>query len=325
MIENILEDIFRIVLPLPDNPLKTLNSYLIRGDERNLLIDTGFNRQECYDALIYAFEQLDVDLDKTDIFVTHMHADHSGLVPKIIRENTTVYCSEVDGRLINMCNTDEYWRVLESKFYVHGLPDRNENSENRSHPGWIFRPKDDIEFTYIKDGDKIQVGKYSFEAVHTPGHTPGHMCLYDREKQLLFSGDHILGDITPVITIDLNHTSPLTLYLQSLKMIKDMPIKHIFTAHRRKVDNAYKRIEELEHHHRKRLDQVLNILKSGPKNAYETAAEMTWKITAKNWDDFPVQQKWFATGEAMAHLLYLWEKNALKRKSINHNYVFELA
>ncbi len=325
MVEEVLKNIYHIELPLPDNPLKTLNSYLIKGDKRNLLIDTGFNRQECYDALMSALNKIDVSLGKTDIFVTHLHADHSGLVPKLIRENTLVYCSEADGTIINKCNTDEYWHEMEAKYYLHGLPKRDESSETRSHPGWVFRPKKDITFTYVNNGDLINIGEYSLRMIHTPGHTPGHMCLFDEEKQILFSGDHILGDITPVISIDLNHRSPLTEYLKSLELIKGLPIKHIFTAHRRKIVDPYKRIEQLEDHHRKRLDQVVQILKGGAKNAYDTAGEMTWKISARNWDEFPMQQKWFATGEAMAHLIYLWENKILNRKVIDGKYIFELA
>lgn len=324
MIEKVLENIYRIELPLPDNPLKTLNSYLIKGAEKNLLIDTGFNRQECYNVLISALNELNVSLEKIDIFVTHLHADHSGLVPKLIRKNTIVYSSKADGTIINKCNTEEYWHEMESKYYLHGLPARNENAKTRTHPGWKFRAKEDISFTYVNDGDVLNVGEYSLRLIHTPGHTPGHMCLYDEKKQILFSGDHILGDITPVITIDFNHKSPLTEYLKSLNLVKQLPIKHIFTAHRRRIADPYKRIAELEEHHKKRLEQVINILKDGAKNAFDTAGEMTWKISAKNWDEFPIQQQWFATGEAMAHLLYLWENNILNRKIIDGKYIFEL-
>jgi glyoxylase-like metal-dependent hydrolase (beta-lactamase superfamily II) len=324
VVENVLENIYRIEIPLPDNPLKTLNSYLILGKDRNLLIDTGFNRQECLDVLKHSLRELDVDLEHTDIFVTHLHADHSGLVPRLVRKNTAVYCSESDAKIINLSNAEKYWHDMESKFKQHGLNVAGEDSNTRTHPGWIFRPGTDINFTYVNDGDVIDVGEYSFKTIHTPGHTPGHMCLYDEEKEILFSGDHILGDITPVITIELNHENPLTQYLKSLKVIKSLPIKHIFTAHRRRIHDAYKRIEELEDHHSRRLDQVIGILESGPKNAYETAQEMTWKISCKSWSEFPPQQKWFATGEAMAHLLHLWEKKMLARDLVDGVYTFSL-
>jgi hypothetical protein len=70
----------------------------------------------------------------------------------------------------------------------------------------------------------------------------------------------------------------------------------------------------LKLHHQNRADEILMILKESQKNAYQVAAEMTWDIEYDSWDQFPLQQKWFATGEAMAHLRYLEEKGLIQSK-----------
>ena len=62
-----------------------------------------------------------------------------------------------------------------------------------------------------------------------------------------------------------------------------------------------------------RANEVLDVLDGGTKNSYQTAADMSWRIRAKSWDDFPVMQKWFATGEAIAHLRYLEGKGMVER------------
>jgi hypothetical protein len=77
---------------------------------------------------------------------------------------------------------------------------------------------------------------------------------------------------------------------------------------RRIFKNCRERMQELKDHHRNRADEIITILKRGRKNAFQVASEMTWDITWKSWDRFPVSQKWFATGEAIAHLKYLREK-----------------
>ena len=84
MIEEILPNLYRIEIPLPRNPLKYLNSYLIKGRERNLLIDTGFNQEECKTAMFEGLGKLEVNLEETDLFVTHLHADHTGLVSALL-------------------------------------------------------------------------------------------------------------------------------------------------------------------------------------------------------------------------------------------------
>ena len=91
MIEQVLPDFYRIEIPLPNSPLKALNSYLIKGQGRFLIIDTGMNRDECMRSMISSLEKLEVDLRKTDFFITHMHADHLGLVGNLATETSTIY------------------------------------------------------------------------------------------------------------------------------------------------------------------------------------------------------------------------------------------
>ncbi|NIN33890.1 MAG: MBL fold metallo-hydrolase, partial [Gammaproteobacteria bacterium] len=66
MVEEISANLFRVEIPLPGNPLKSLNSYVIRASERNLIIDTGLNREECKAAMHAGLTEIGVDLKKTD-------------------------------------------------------------------------------------------------------------------------------------------------------------------------------------------------------------------------------------------------------------------
>lgn len=77
MIEEVLPNIYRIEVPLPRNPLKSVNSYLLVSPERNLVIDTAFNQPECLEVLKQAYDELKLDLDRTDFFATHLHGDYT--------------------------------------------------------------------------------------------------------------------------------------------------------------------------------------------------------------------------------------------------------
>ena len=79
VVEEVLPQLFRAEIPLPRNPLKAVNSYIIRDRERSLVIDTGMNRDECREAMMAALKELQVDLRRTDLYITHMHVDHLGL------------------------------------------------------------------------------------------------------------------------------------------------------------------------------------------------------------------------------------------------------
>jgi len=156
------------------------------------------------------------------------------------------------------------------------------------------------------------------KTVLTPGHTPGHMCLYIENEKLLFSGDHIIFDITPNITQWKGFYNALGQYIDSLNTIKNMPVELTFSAHRSPTGNCKERIDELLNHHETRLAEAYNIVKQYPGlSPYDIAAKMTWSIRAKDWKAFPVVQKWFATGEASAHLDYLEDKGEIKSSNID--------
>ena len=79
MIEEILKGLYKLEIPLPGNPLRSVNSYVIITSDRNLIIDTGMNRRECMKAMELGLKELGVDIEKTDFYITHSHSDHLGL------------------------------------------------------------------------------------------------------------------------------------------------------------------------------------------------------------------------------------------------------
>ena len=160
----------------------------------------------------------------------------------------------------------------------------------------------------------FNIGDYSLKVIETPGHTEGHVCLYDESKKLFFSGDHVLGDITPNIQAWTNDNDPLGNYIKSLKKVRELDVELCLPGHRNFIRDLKARIDELIEHHRIRANEVLEILEKSPNNAYDMASKMTWDIVAKTWDDLPAMQKWFATGEAIAHLRYLEDKNIIARE-----------
>ena len=300
MIDNIKPGLFRLEIPLPDNPLRAVNSYVFKTPERNLIIDTGMNRPECLDAMKKGLEKLDIDLSKTDLFITHMHADHSGLISHLAKANCKVFCSQIDGDIIN---SRDDWRDMLIFASRSGFPE--DEDAIKLHPGFKYRAQDLINFTIVDEGDYIDIGEYSFRCVATPGHTPGHLCLYDEDKKILVSGDHILGRITPNISLWGDNDSPLNDYLDSLTKIYSLEVELVLPAHRRIFTNYQERIDQLRLHHKNRAASILSILEQGPQNAFQIASQMKWDLSYEHWDQFPITQKWFATGEVIAHLKYL--------------------
>lgn len=311
MSDEICRNFYRIEVPLPESPLKSLNSYVIRGKDRNLVIDTGFNRKICLAAMQAGLSALGIDLSRTDFFITHLHADHFGLVSRLASGKSQIFFSRPDAEIM------ESWEGFEPMIAFagkNGFPENEVRSAIEQHPGNKFGSDWIPAFHILADGDRIDVGEYGFECVETPGHTLGHICLYEPDQRLLIAGDHILGDITPNIQCWSDTENPLRHYLNSLDKVRRLAVDLVLPGHRSMFSNCTQRIHELKKHHEQRLDEVQKILEDYPLTAYAVASRMTWDIRG-SWDKFPVTQKWFATGEAISHLRYLEEEGRIRRIS----------
>ncbi len=314
-------DIFKIDVPLPDNPLKNLNCYVIKAGDESLIIDTGFNRPECLTAIREGFAELSIDFSKTAMFLTHLHSDHVGLAYTLMKETgRPIYMSRPDYHYFINYTMGEQWTKTEHKYETEGMPKEYTTILRDTNPARTFAPSGVFDAIPLEDGDKISLGDYTFTCILVPGHTPGQMCLYLEQEQLMFTADHILFDITPNITSWLGVTDSLGNYIKSLHKIQGFAIKTALPAHRKNEMDVYERIEEILHHHKYRLENTIDILEKEPwLNSYEIAARMKWSMRGKCWEEFPLSQRWFAVGETMAHLDFLLERGLVKRKDGNIN------
>jgi glyoxylase-like metal-dependent hydrolase (beta-lactamase superfamily II) len=307
MIDEVMPNIYRLEIPLPKNPLRVVNSYVIKGEGRFLIIDTGQNREECIDAMRSGLAELRVDLERTDFFITHLHADHLGLVANLATAKSKVYLGEVDIE-INLYETSrtlEYWQRWDNLYLAHGFPKDELARAAKTHPARRFGLLEKVAFSVVKEGDLIEIGDYTFRCIETPGHSPGHVCLYEADNKVLVSGDHILNDITPNITVWLDMENSLRRYLESLDKVYGLDVSIVLPGHRRPFTNHRVRIRELRYHHQARLAEAMAALQHGPQTAYQVAPHVSWDISFESWDLFPPMQKWFAMGETIAHLKYL--------------------
>jgi glyoxylase-like metal-dependent hydrolase (beta-lactamase superfamily II) len=319
MAQELFPNLFRHEIPLPGNPLKAINSYIVKGNGRFLMIDTGMNRPECMAAMQEYIKELGVDLQKTDFFITHLHADHLGLVSDLAGNDSKIYFNYPDAEIIR---SSDNWQKMMDTALTNGFPASElQNAINR-HPGKMYHARRPFDLTLLREGDMIEIGEYRFRCIETPGHTEGHLCLYEPDKKIFFSGDHILESITPNISLWSEGKDPLADYLSSLDKIYEFDIKMVLPGHREPFSNHRRRIDELKRHHELRNDEIMSILASGRMTAYQVASRMTWDIDCESWEAFPLPQQWFASGEALAHLQYLLGKGLIKRELLDGKALF---
>ena len=302
MAEQIAKDLWRLSIPLVGNPLKNLNSYLITG-ERNLLIDTGFRQQPCREGMERELAEAGADLDRTDIFLTHLHSDHTGLAPELVRPGCRIYMGSADCRRMITFQDPARWEAFYRSYEENGFSAEEMSVLWDINPAKEAGPTPYDGYVCREDGDTLSCGGHTLRCMLTPGHTPGHMCLYEPEAHWLFSGDHVLFHITPNICRWDGVADSLGDYLKSLDLIRELPVRLLLPAHREETGVLADRIDELKGHHDRRLAGALAIVAEQPGlTAYEIAGGMAWSIRCRSWEDFPLTQKFFAVGEALAHL-----------------------
>ena len=249
MAERLAEDLWRLDIPLVGNPLKNLNSYLLTG-ERSLLIDTGFRQQSCREAMERQLAETHVDRDRLDIFCTHLHSDHTGLAPELIRPGCRIYIGEIDSPGVKNASDPSCWKRLYGEYVRDGFTQAEMEALWGDNPAQTAAPlwREGL-YTELQDGAALHYGGRMLRCVLTPGHTPGHLCLYDPARRRLFCGDHVLFHITPNICRWQGVEDSLGDYLSSLDRTAALDTAELYPAHRAETGDLRQRTAELKAHH----------------------------------------------------------------------------
>lgn len=183
--------------------------YLLNGLDHSLLIDTGLGICNIYDEVIKL-------TDKPVIAVaTHIHWDHIGghkYFPDFYVHSDEINwlngefplsMETIREMVVDRCDLPAGYDVNTYEFF-QGMPSK-----------------------LIKDGDSIDIGGRIIKVLHTPGHSPGHMCFFEEERGYLFTGDLVYKD---TLLAYYPSTDPIA-YLVSLERIAELPVKCVFPAH----------------------------------------------------------------------------------------------
>lgn len=115
----------------------------------------------------------------------------------------------------------------------------------------------------VEDGDILEVGGAKLKVIHSPGHTPGHICLYMLERDILFSGDNVVGHGTSAINPP---DGDMLTYLKSLHQLSTLKSRLICPGHGPIITDPKAKLKELIDHRMMREGQVLKELRKGIKN-----------------------------------------------------------
>jgi len=317
-------------LELSPRPLKALPyilPYLVVSRGEAMLVDCGWNTDDAYAALEEQLKELGLGVgDIGNLVLTHSHPDHCGMAGRLRAEaGCRVWMHEVEAQFMRSryVAPEDLLERLRAWLLRHGVPfTQEEELERSSMPMRFFVAPVEYPDVALRGGETIEVGDFVFQVIWTPGHSPGHVCLYEPNHRLLLSGDHILPVITPNVSLHPEQLDdPLANYLHSLERVASLPVDRLLPAHEWDVDWFQRRIQELWDHHQKRLEEMLEAVgHEGPVTAYEVARRIKW--TTGPYDDLTPWMKRAALGETLAHLRYLVGQGRLKEMEMDGRVYF---
>ncbi len=301
--------IYQLRIPIPNNPLEYTNTYLLQGDDGYLLIDAGWGDEEAFQALRKQLAEIGVDLkDISQIIVTHAHRDHYGLADRLrqlSRAKISLHHLEKNVIASRYQNIDEVIHQMEQWLNVNGVPANDLPTSQAAFVGMSRPPAMALPDISLSGAETISVGSFSLRVLWTPGHSPGHICLYESSQKILFAGDHVLPTITPNVSLTpQSTTNPLGDFLNSLNVVKQLDVNLVLPAHEHIFPGLQTRVEEIIQHHKHRNSEILETIKAEPKTAYQISAAITWmpQLGGVRFQDLAPWNKRAAVSETLAHL-----------------------
>jgi glyoxylase-like metal-dependent hydrolase (beta-lactamase superfamily II) len=305
---QVAEGIHRIPLPLPMDGLKAINVYVITTDDGLVLVDGGWAIPEARELLDRSLRSVGAGFgDIRRFLVTHVHRDHYTMA-RVLGEELGVDVALGRGEEPAMEALNHLERYTENPFAallrtagafdVAEAWNRGRGEQGLPDPAWWRYPDSWL------DGDiELQVGRRTLDAVHTPGHTPGHYVFADRADGLLFAGDHVLPTITPSIGFSFPPTpQPLGDFMSSLTKVRALADLQVLPAHGPVAPSSHARVDELLGHHDQRLELCLAALADGPADAATVAVHLPWTRHQHEYAELDVFNRGMAAMETKAHL-----------------------
>lgn len=303
-------------MPLPF-ALAHINLWLLEESAGFVIVDTGVHTDKSRDIWrsVLDGELRGGPVDR--VFVTHLHPDHAGCAGWLCRSlEAELWMSREEYLLCRVLTADTGRETPPEgiRFYrAAGFPpealDRYQQMFGMFGRFVVTLPD---AYRRLKDGDRIDVGRLSWEVVVGRGHSPEHACLYCESENVLISGDQLLPTISSNVSVYPTEPAadPLADWLRSLRdMQARVPADVlVLPSHGRPFVGAHGRLEQLIDEHESALDELLVLCRSRPQRVVDVFPAL-FRSQVRD------SQLIMATGEAIAHLNYLRCQGLITRYS----------
>ena len=328
-ISEVAPGVLRAQLPVNLPGLGHVNCYVLEDDRGIAVIDPGLPGDDSWKALTARLQIAGYKPENIHtVIVTHSHFDHFGGAERI-REvshadilthehfrnafSSKELLESEDSGDLDPNSEEAQEKVIERIFSERlpwgskrKMPPREEierfKKMGRFNSSWFKTPTPTVE---VRDLDTISLARREWIAVHTPGHTNDHLCLWDPVHGIMFSGDHVLPTITPHIGGISPEKDPLAKFFESLKKMTTFEgVSIALPAHGHPFVDLGARAIEIIEHHEERLETIRKTALTLPDGSVTEFMKVLFSERA--WGDM-------AESETYAHLEHLRELGELHK------------
>jgi glyoxylase-like metal-dependent hydrolase (beta-lactamase superfamily II) len=324
MAHEIGAGIYRLKLPLPwavdlmPFSAATINVYLVQSGESLLLVDSGLNDRACYEKLRSEMAYLGFRFSQlTDLVATHFHPDHIGLLDALAEAapQARIHLHPYDLALIRERFFQPQPALERFKGWLagHGLPSEEVISlaAVRLNTGQ-FSAGQQCQPTGPDLISQLTLDGQNWQLIWTPGHTPGHLVLYQPATRLLLAGDQIFAGSSPNISkFPGSGQNPLADYLSSLSRLVELPVSQVWPGHGEAFTDLPGRVATILRQHRRKLSRLVETLGAASLTGYEIAS-LLWSEAKLDLDS---NSRRLALTETLALLEWLDHNEYLVRET----------
>lgn len=333
MTERDLADlgIFRIPVPVPfPQAGGPANVYVVEEAGGGvMLFDAGLGTSEAEEALQAGFRRIGKRFAEVRrIVVSHGHVDHFGAARTVLEWHggeVPVYAHPAD--IPKMAEGGVRWREALPHYAAYfarlGVPAETMQAAAAELGGSLRLARRLKAVLAAGVGEVLRLRHVSLEVLHMPGHTPGLICLHDREHGLFFSDDHLLEKVSPNPLIELgpggeeDAWKPLVAYLGSIGRLYQLEVALVLPGHAEPFGGHRRVIDALVQFYARRQARIRLALAPRPLTAFE--------VTRRLFPDGSPQELFLTVSESVANLEVLEARGEVARDFEGGVYRFRLA